>query len=63
MVSMTVKEIKQVQDQRQRPLTAKDDAMEGLENCILDLISTQEEYEQITKETDKVLSIKIPFKK
>ena len=60
---MTAKEIKQVQDQRSRPLTVNDDAIEGLENCLLESISIQEEYEQLKKATDKVLSIGIPFKK
>jgi hypothetical protein len=59
----TTKEIKQIQDQRLRPLTANDDAIEGLENCLLESISIQEEYEQLKKATDKVLSSEIPFKK
>lgn len=63
MVPITTEEIKQIQDQRQRPLTANDDAIEGLENCLLESISIQEEYEQLKKATDKVLSSEIPFKK
>ncbi len=45
-------EIKQIQELRQRPLTEREDAMEGLENCILDLIETEEEYKKL-KENDK----------
>lgn len=49
MKPLTKKEIKQIQDQRQKPLTAQEDAMEGLENCILESLSIQEEYEQLKK--------------
>jgi hypothetical protein len=48
-------EIKKLQEQRQKPLTDRDDAMEGLENVFLDIIHTQELYEDF--------DIEIPFKK
>ena len=60
---MTEKEIKQRQEQRQKPLTEREDAMESLENVILDTIRIQEEYEQLQKEVNKDFSFKIPLKK
>jgi hypothetical protein len=60
MKPITKKEIKETQDQRQRPLTENDDTIEGLENCIVESIEISELYEQLIKPN---INTDIPFKK
>jgi hypothetical protein len=63
MKPITKKEIKETQDQRQRPLTENDDTIEGLENCIVESIEIRELYEQVKKSIDEDIDTDIPFKK